>query len=633
MLELTLNVALHTALGVALAGVVWVVGLGYLRALTRGRTGREDAVDAYPLGLLAVTLYAVLVLLEPWLGLLAAALVLAPMLGLLRDRGELGALLRPLAGPFLWALPAVAGFPIVLGILLHGPDEERDSRAFGDMFFYVNKLVSAADSLIPFRDLLAEGQNIIYVEGGLSFIGAMLSHLPGLDPVLFHTSVLPAFLLSSLCIGLALFKGDASWSMREAAFWPVVLALLLIAMMPYPTWLAESPPLAVSLPLTFSLYRLWADERMELTGFVVLGSVLALDLLLTKVVAAIPLGVLVVFALYRRYRGHPSFRRIAVVVGAGLAIAATLMIVLLVLTASWYARLFRIEFFPAEAAEGLWSQLDTRSTQEAAPTLTIVGEILLLAAVLRARHWPIAAALGIGLAASWLLGGQAFDGAIGTANLLAALFFWRRRDLFREQAWLILAAALVLAASVWFREIYGVRAGLVLLVLFGLALLPAVAVRLRRVAFALAAASLVALAGAWSADVRLTQAAVTLTPADYDIWERVNEIVPDDGLVFTTMTGRRITPQEGWNNYPSIAGRQLYLAGWYDGRLTSDRDEVDRRLALNAEVLSGNLAPAELDLSRSYTSYFAVTRRADRVPPSFRLLYANRDFSLYRVPS
>jgi hypothetical protein len=633
MLGLTLSVVLHTVLGVALAGVVWAVGLGYLRALTRGRMGRVEAVDAYPLGLLAVTVYAVLVLLEPWLGLLAAALVLAPVVGLLRDRGELSVLLRPLAGPFLWALPAVAGFSIVLGVLLHGPDEERDSRAFGDMFFYVNKLVSAADSLIPFRDLLAEGQNIIYVEGAPSFVGAMLSDLPGLDPVLFHTSVLPAFLLSSLCIGLALFERDESRTARAAAFWPAVLALLLVAMVPYPTWLTESPPLAVSLPLTFSLYRLWADERMELTRFVVLGSVLGVDLLLTKVVAAIPLAVLVVFALYRRYRSHPSFRRIALGVGVGLSVAAAVMIALLFLTASWYARLFEFEFFPAEAAEGLWSQLDTRSTQEAAPALTIAGELLLLAAVVRARNWAIATALGIGLAAAWLLGGQAFDGAIGTANMLVALLFWRRRDLFSAQAPLILAAAVVLGLSVWFREIYGVRAGLVLLVLFGLALLPVVAARLRQVGFAAAAASLVALAGAWSADVRLTQAAVTLTPADYDIWQRVNEIAPDDSLVFTTMTGRRITPQEGWNNYPSIAGRQLYLAGWYDGRLTSDRNEVDRRLALNADVLSGKLAPAALDLSRSYGSYFAVTRHSERVPRRFRLLYANRKFSLYRIPS
>jgi hypothetical protein len=145
--------------------------------------------------------------------------------------------------------------------------------------------------------------------------------------------------------------------------------------------------------------------------------------------------------------------------------------------------------------------------------------------------------------------------------------------------------------------------------------------------------AVVSLVGGWSGDLRLTEAAVTLTPADYDIWQQVQENVPDDGLVFTTMTGRRITPREGWNNYPSIAGRQLYLAGWYDGRLTSRRDELDRRLALNTRVLGGEVSPDELELDRPFGSHYAVTWRSESVPPSFEPLYANDRFALYRIPS
>jgi hypothetical protein len=410
-------------------------------------------------------------------------------------------------------------------------------------------------------------------------------------------------------------------------------------MLPYPTWLTESPPLALSLPLTFSLYRLWADELMPLRWLVVLAAVLAVDLMLTKVVAAMPLACVVGFALYRRYRVHPHARRVALLLGAALAVAGALVAVLLFATASWYVRLFGLEFFPARAARDLWSQLETRSTQEAAPAFTVIGELLLLAALVRARSWPFATALGTALAASWILGHQAFDGAIGTANLLAAILFWRRPDVLRRQWTLVAAAAVTLAVSVWFRDVYGVRAGLVLLLLCAFALLPGlgdergrVERRARRAAVGLTAVVAVFVAAAIPSDLKLSHARVTLTSADHDIWERVAEVVPDDGLVFTTMTGREVGPRTGWNNYPSIAGRQLYLAGWYDGRLTTRRDEVDRRLALNREVLSGELAPAELELSRRYESHFAVARRWERLPDSFDLVYGNGAFALYRIP-
>jgi hypothetical protein len=97
------------------------------------------------------------------------------------------------------------------------------------------------------------------------------------------------------------------------------------------------------------------------------------------------------------------------------------------------------------------------------------------------------------------------------------------------------------------------------------------------------------------------------------------------------MTGTTIDDRHGWNNYPSIAGRQLYLAGWYDGRLVSDRNEVARRVALNRQVLAGKLPPMQLDLDRPFGSYYAVLRRGERAPPSSQLVYSNRRFALYRL--
>ena len=72
MAALVSAVLLHVALGLALAALVWAVGSGLV-------AGRGDAVDGYPFGLLAVTAAAFLVLVTPWLALVAVPLVALPL--------------------------------------------------------------------------------------------------------------------------------------------------------------------------------------------------------------------------------------------------------------------------------------------------------------------------------------------------------------------------------------------------------------------------------------------------------------------------------------------------------------------------------------------------------------------------
>jgi hypothetical protein len=108
--------------------------------------------------------------------------------------------------------------------------------------------------------------------------------------------------------------------------------------------------------------------------------------------------------------------------------------------------------------------------------------------------------------------------------------------------------------------------------------------------------------------------------------------VPDDALVFTSLTGLDVTPHAGWNNYPAVAKRQLFIAGWYDGRLVSHPEDRDRKLSQNAAVLQGRLRPDELDLSRAYSAYYAVTRVDERVPSSFGEAYRNEEYALYEIP-
>jgi hypothetical protein len=125
----------------------------------------------------------------------------------------------------------------------------------------------------------------------------------------------------------------------------------------------------------------------------------------------------------------------------------------------------------------------------------------------------------------------------------------------------------------------------------------------------------------------------TLTTADYDIWREVHETVPGDGLVFTSLTGPAVTGNQGWNYYPGVAKRQLFIGGWYDSVLLARRAERLRRLRLNANVIAGQRNPRSLKLSRGYSKYFAVLRRRERAPSSFRRVYQNTRYVLYHIES
>jgi hypothetical protein len=125
---------------------------------------------------------------------------------------------------------------------------------------------------------------------------------------------------------------------------------------------------------------------------------------------------------------------------------------------------------------------------------------------------------------------------------------------------------------------------------------------------------------------------ITLTGANYALWRHVADTVPEDALVFTSQTGPLITGTQGWNYYPGIAGRQLYLAGWSNSPLRVNPARRARRLRLNQDVISGRVSPTLLPLSRRYGSYYAALLQGDRAPPSFRRIYENERFVLYVIP-
>ncbi len=606
MADLIPSIAAHALGGVVLACGIWAVGLGCLPRLQERR-----APLGYAVGLLVVTAASVLVLLTPWLAIVALPLVAAPVVRLVRVRpGWLAEGARLLA----WTLPSAVGLGFALAWLVHPPTAEHDSNAYGDFVYYAVKLDWARHSLVPLRDFTVEGANSNYVEGAPTFVGAALSHLPGFDPFLFGAATLPAFLVAALAIGFGLTRARAA---------SPLLALLAVGSVAYPTWLTESAPVALAVPVAFALYALWREGATR-AGWIVLFAVAALDFALTKGFGVIALVVLAVFALVRQH--GLRVRAALPYIGLGAVAGATGTAVFLI-TSSWLAHRLGGKFLPADAVRGLNDERTVRNTQDLTPALLIVGESLLLAALVRARAWTFAAALTAGIAGTWFVGGHGFDITIGLAVLLAVLYLREAPDALRGQRMLVLAAAAALALSAWFRDISGVRTAAFFVALFGLGLLAALTPRLR--VPAAGAAVVVAVL----APIGLVRGQTTLYAEDYAVWQRVHQTVPRDGLVFASLTGPAITGYQGWNYYPGVALRQVYLAGWSNSSLLVRRDELRRRLDRNRRVLHGELVPARAQLSRRYSQFFALTRRDEVPPPSFRRLYANDRYALYRIES
>ena len=423
------------------------------------------------------------------------------------------------------------------------------------------ELRSATQSVAPFRDLSLAGFEHTYVQSAPAFVGATLDVLPGFDPFLFFTATLPACLFASLAIGLGTIE-------RRGAV--AIAALLALGAFAYPTWLSESPPVTLAAPVAFSFLAFAAFPALSSAALA------AVALVLTKGAGLVPLAALVIVGLGRQDR-----RRGVVALVAGVAAAAVAL-----LAADWLTELLELEFFPKEALDGLRDQLDARSTQQLAPALFLAGHILLVVATARLRRVELLAAVAAGVGAVWFVGGHGADAALVLAALLVA-FELAMLTPERTTRLLFAGAASCLVAGAWFREVAGVGTGAALLALAAFALLGAFgALGFEHLPSSPArrwrSRSLRASCGSTPRRRRFTTEHAELA-------ERVSEL-PADALVFTSLTGPRITSDEGWNYYSAVSGRQHYVAGWANSELRVRPTEHRDRLRLNRLALGGNPA-------------------------------------------
>ena len=237
---LAFSIALHTALGLVLAGLVWLVGSGCLALLRRPRDPRS-LLDAYPLGLFVVMAAAVPPLLWRPLGVVSVVVVLAAVV-----IGARAARLPLRGGTLAIATLGSAAFGAGLGALLHGPTDELDSAAYGGMLWYVAKVVSAAhrSSRSATRSRKARRSSTprrARASSARCSRGCRASTRSCSRPRPCRRS--PRRPCAS---GSRSSCGDRP---VPAPLVGIAAALLAVAIVPYPSWITETPPAAFALPL------------------------------------------------------------------------------------------------------------------------------------------------------------------------------------------------------------------------------------------------------------------------------------------------------------------------------------------------------------------------------------------------
>jgi hypothetical protein len=654
--SLLLGIVYHFLLSLVPLLLIWGGGLGWWSLLRRQRRGEPTAFSVlygYPCGVVGATLSALLLSSSVhWLRFTGAGLLLAVGLCLFLNRAEAKSALRAVWAPVLVALPFTFGFVVLQGILQHGPTRELAASPRGDLIFYVAQLYAyhASPFPAPHVDLMSEGFSYNpLISSSASLIGATLSCLPGFDPFLFYAVSGPAFYLLSLCIACGLLRKTAIATGPEdgTSRWEraLLVPLLLLGVIVCPSWTIESPPVCYAVPLGFVAFALSVDERKSMVEIMTLMILIFAATIFTKVFAVIPCAVigfvLIVLRLGRRFQ-----RSLWVMVTASALLGGTFVVYMLH-EYSYIFSMFQPEFLPLDALLRVLGFAKGAGTQDVISLVEVIGQGLLILAAWRGSHRGVMLALTVGTLAYWLWHSFAYIAfGVGLAIMAGAMcsdpvYLWRQRHL-------VVVGAVLLLVRVWWMEVHmiGLRDGRLSLLLMAFSFLP-MATRLLRqgtkAAEILAHATRVLSAGAFVGVVlvmvalasgvvgRRTYQVVALTPSDYDIWNEVRRRTPKDALLFTDWTGESIDIKHGWNYYAAVSERQLYLGGWYDGRLRTDPGELKRRLQWNEDVLQGVTAPQAIPVSGRYSSYFAVVDRSRRMPATFAPVYSNAKYTLYKV--
>lgn len=630
---------LHLALGLLVAGIMWLGGMGGMTMLDR--RGTMPAADrlafGYPLGFV-LTVAAALAALLHWLGAAIGAAILAA--SVLRGAAALPALHRrspSLLPGIAWSLPAIALVALIIGLLNRGPSATLGATGLSDVIWWAERVANIAAWPYPTFNLIGEGLSYSYAQQGLSTIGARLSPMPGFDPFLFNAVAGQVLFGVNLAITVLLLRDGGGRFALGAA---ICVAALLIGAPIHPSWTIQSVTVVLMYPLFAVACRAATAGLPGLRAGLAVAVACVAASFASKVFALLLLAPPLGLRLWHLIRAHlPPRGRMLLLLGGGGAMLAYAGVMV------WDNRFsiaeFRVLHIPLLSAYLRWQDGTESAWRGIALALRDIGGLALVwFAARHATAW-LRWLIPLGIIGFWLWY-SALPIVLAGAVVLAALDLAARPERARA-AWLLAGfGGLCLAAHGVMVEYNGpvTIAALVLAQLVAVLVPLTVGQPFER---ATRAAGMLAGAGAIAACIVLLTAdrwflstvarnwPMPLTPAQHDMWHRVTDLVPRHGLVFTDQTGEGLTALEGLNYYPAFSGRQIYLSGWYATPLRIDDAGRKRQQERNAAVLSGATAPADLPLSRAYDGFFAVIRAGSQPPPGARLLHRNDELALYAL--
>ena len=596
----------------------------------------------YLFGMLVVSV-AAFASLYGWIGLLPALAFLAFLLhGARHPAAAVIAGLRD--GTRCAPLAALLG--LWVGLLYHAPSSTIGGSPMGDIAYYAVRAFYMAQHPVNTADFFAEGyrSTLLPAPHIPPVLAAALARLDLVDPFLFLVVSMTASM--TLWLGAILgqgFRDGLSPRTAERTYWPTLLsAVALAAGSPgYLHWIFESAPVSVVLPLAALPVALLSQLQpsLRLVLFVTLGWLLFL--LVSKVTALSFLATALVYPLVVALRRLGP--RITLVVLALLA--AALAGIWFLLTGRYQAYMTNIgmnHFSPVPDFIRNWGH--TGNLQHLVSGIAAISSILLvvLAVRLETQHrWRLGLLLPCvsGMLLMLFLPSVATISYCMAMMMLAVSLAANVRRLGRFDMLLCVAVALGYVARDYSGG-NGMR-GLLSEALFAAALaaplLAGASSRATAKGFLVYAPGalffLVVGAGLLfrPLQARAEQRVHWLYSTDlHDVWQAVDRLTPQDSLIFTDQTGPQITQTEGWNAYPAMGRRQVFMSNWSEVLSLAVRpDRVTARLRQNQDLLLGRLPLRAVPLSRHYSAYFAVVGTGKRVLGP--VLYANAHYRLYRI--
>lgn len=625
--EVFLPAIAHVCLAAALSAAIFIVGLSFTRQLKVTGDGDPmlDIVFACPVGILFLVILGLLdALTIPSIGIVLIGFSVIASLTAQSTR-----MLLPILGKTLMlTLPATLIYGAFAASIHGGPTDHYSGGSFGDTIWYVARLETLASTGSLSANPLVEGDRWLQHEllaQGTSFVGVMLSRLPFFDSFLFFAVVVPVVAIHLTAISLhALLKRSAHCNMIAMAG----IIAMFVSAGHYAGWEIESPPVAWSLVLVFSLAGLVTGDTRSWSW-----SILAIVLLILFALLKTLGGIFAVAVL-----AAPAFENLAWIAKRLGRLTIVVFLAALVSGAaastflySQIGTLFNI--YSLSSGFDLYVLLGSMTNSPSA--LYALGSVLIAAIAL-----PISTALPVILSSTFYFVNPSILYILPSLAFcyIAAIYSIEPKRIHRQKLSLPLAGTIGLAS--FYTNSLGIDAGMLRLhfmtkgLAYGIiafpvflrAWLPRVQT-LRLVFTGILAVTLIVATldflrrGGFGGG--------PLTPKDKVMWHKVRDAVPRDALVFTTFTGPEPTLSRGWNSYSGISNRQFYITGWYGSQIRFQPEELNLRLDLNQAVLEGKIKPSEVFTKRDYSSYYAVVHTNIVMPSSWRLVAGTDQSNIY----